>query len=400
MSNANDFVIENGVLTKYVGSGGDVVIPDEVTVIGDGVFNSNQSIKGITISANVRQIDAYAFHECKKLKKLRFEEGLETIHEGAFYHCVGLKHIIIPSSVRKIGKCAFQRCIHLEKVIILGIPEIGKDAFERTEAVFLLCKLPLNKVSSRKIKYNALLGWFMKTDSDPEVDGTVEKSLRQYKKKVFEQMIPDIQNNRIALDSLLERKLIDYEETNSLIDALQGNVEKTAALLNYRQENFSDSVIEAKENQAVKRGLRAPTVAEIKKLWATRVLDDGTNELITYKGNDIVVMVPDVLGKKSISTIGMDCFAVVPTYGDNARDVENMDIRRAICSVILPYGIKNIGYCAFKDNESLSKIVIPDSVCQINYCAFYECPNLTTHAPAGSYAEQYAKEHNIPFVAE
>ena len=96
----------------------------------------------------------------------------------------------------------------------------------------------------------------------------------------------------------------------------------------------------------------------------------------------------------------MDCFAVVPTYGDNARDVENMDIRRAICSVILPYGIKNIGYCAFKDNESLSKIVIPDSVCQINYCAFYECPNLTTHAPAGSYAEQYAKEHNIPFVAE
>jgi hypothetical protein len=32
--------------------------------------------------------------------------------------------------------------------------------------------------------------------------------------------------------------------------------------------------------------------------------------------------------------------------------------------------------------------------------AFWGCDNLVIHAPAGSYAEQYAKEHNIPFVAE
>ena len=33
MSNLNDFVIENGVLVKYIGEGGDVVIPDEITHI-------------------------------------------------------------------------------------------------------------------------------------------------------------------------------------------------------------------------------------------------------------------------------------------------------------------------------------------------------------------------------
>ena len=38
MSNANDFVIENGVLTKYVGSGGDVVIPEGVNEIGAAAF--------------------------------------------------------------------------------------------------------------------------------------------------------------------------------------------------------------------------------------------------------------------------------------------------------------------------------------------------------------------------
>ena len=33
MSNASDFIIENGVLKKYVGPGGDVVIPDGVAEI-------------------------------------------------------------------------------------------------------------------------------------------------------------------------------------------------------------------------------------------------------------------------------------------------------------------------------------------------------------------------------
>ncbi len=31
MSNTSDFIIENGVLQKYVGTDGDVVIPDVVT---------------------------------------------------------------------------------------------------------------------------------------------------------------------------------------------------------------------------------------------------------------------------------------------------------------------------------------------------------------------------------
>ena len=35
MSNTNDFLIENGILTKYRGNKKDVVIPNSVTSIGD-----------------------------------------------------------------------------------------------------------------------------------------------------------------------------------------------------------------------------------------------------------------------------------------------------------------------------------------------------------------------------
>lgn len=30
MSNASDFIVKDGVLTKYIGSGGDVIVPETV----------------------------------------------------------------------------------------------------------------------------------------------------------------------------------------------------------------------------------------------------------------------------------------------------------------------------------------------------------------------------------
>ena len=46
------------------------------------------------------------------------------------------------------------------------------------------------------------------------------------------------------------------------------------------------------------------------------------------------------------------------------------------------------------------KVTVPQSVHTIGTDAFAKCTKLTIHAPAGSYAEQYAKENNIPFAVE
>ena len=49
MSNASDFVIKDGVLKKYKGSGRKVVIPDGVTEIGDNAFRACSRLSSVTI---------------------------------------------------------------------------------------------------------------------------------------------------------------------------------------------------------------------------------------------------------------------------------------------------------------------------------------------------------------
>ena len=82
-------------------------------------------------------------------------------------------------------------------------------------------------------------------------------------------------------------------------------------------------------------------------------------------------------------------------------------------SVELPDGLVEIKNFAFSFCKNLSKLVIPATVKEISTNAFSWAGKdewtgmeyatiwpFTIHAPAGSYAETYAKENNIPFVAE
>ncbi|MBQ5889633.1 MAG: leucine-rich repeat protein [Clostridia bacterium] len=57
----NDFVINNGVLEKYNGVGGNIIIPDDVLIIQKGAFADCEYIESITISKSVKEIQQFAF---------------------------------------------------------------------------------------------------------------------------------------------------------------------------------------------------------------------------------------------------------------------------------------------------------------------------------------------------
>ncbi len=73
---------------------------------------------------------------------------------------------------------------------------------------------------------------------------------------------------------------------------------------------------------------------------------------------------------------------------------------RSLTNITIPDSVTNIGRNAFYGCTELTSITIPDSVNEIGYYAFVGCTNLTIHGKSGSRIEYYAKENNIPFVAE
>ena len=70
-----------------------------------------------------------------------------------------------------------------------------------------------------------------------------------------------------------------------------------------------------------------------------------------------------------------------------------------ITRVVLPNSTTIIEISAFAYCDKMTDIYITESVTEIGDTAFEECYKINIHAPEGSYAESYAKENNIPFVA-
>ncbi len=93
-------------------------------------------------------------------------------------------------------------------------------------------------------------------------------------------------------------------------------------------------------------------------------------------------------GNESLQSVEIP--AGVKTIGDYA-----FTICTGLRSVVIPEGVTSIGKGAFAANSSLTDVTIPASVTFIGEEVFYNVEDVTVHAPAGSYAERYCRDHNI-----
>ena len=87
MSNNSAFIIENGILIKYTGAGGDVTIPDSVTSIGGSAFYDCFSLTSVTIPDSVTSIGDCAFYGCTSLTSVTIPDSVTSISDSGFSGC-------------------------------------------------------------------------------------------------------------------------------------------------------------------------------------------------------------------------------------------------------------------------------------------------------------------------
>ena len=152
----SDFRIENGELVEYTGKGGDVVIPDSVTSIGEKAFYDCHRLTSISIPDSVTSIGDGAFEGCRNLTIINIPDSVTHVGESAFSGCKALvnrngfviirnvlynyegkaKSITIPDNVTSIWDCAFSECSSLTNISIPdSVTSIGDNAFSECESL-------------------------------------------------------------------------------------------------------------------------------------------------------------------------------------------------------------------------------------------------------------------------
>lgn len=137
----------------------DFSLPDRVTEIGEGAFESCHNFRTLNlprdlkkignrafydcllsgelnIAYNVMEIGDYAFSGCTSLTKLSLTSSLQRIGANAFNGCKNLKcELAIPSTVTEIGDGAFKECSNLSGTLTLPgkLTRIGSEVFANCE---------------------------------------------------------------------------------------------------------------------------------------------------------------------------------------------------------------------------------------------------------------------------
>lgn len=330
---SNDFAVENGVLTKYNGSGGDVVIPDNLGIItiGTRAFENVSTLTSVTIPNGATKIGQTAFLACRNMKSVLLPASVNTIGNQAFYNCNKLSSINITGSVSSIGSGAFSNTILPNPILI--------------NQNTTLCYVPTTYTS------------FEIPQSVKTIGGGAFSFCNRIKSITIQNGVTSIGDNAFASCTSLTTVSIP----NSVTYIGSWAFGWCAAL---KYISIPDSVT---------------------TIGGGAFLGSGITTPIYISSGKILCYVPASSTKfalpPNVALIMMDAF-----YGCSG-----------ITSLIIPKGVASIGDYAFFNCINLESITIPKNVRSIGYQAFSGCSNLTIFCYAGSYAQQYALTNEIKY---
>lgn len=121
----------------------DFFLPDRVTEIGEGAFESCYNFRTLNLPRDLKKIGPRAFKDCLLSGHLDIAYNVTEIGDYAFSGCTGLDKLSLTSSLQRIGAYAFSGCkwLDCELAIPSSVTEIGDGAFK--DCTYLSGKLIL-----------------------------------------------------------------------------------------------------------------------------------------------------------------------------------------------------------------------------------------------------------------
>lgn len=269
--------------------------------------------------------------------------------------------------------------------------EYNKSRFEKPE----LLKFLLEHFNQAKMNKNKLMKNIIDCDSVERLTLCAENGWLKTSRKCDE--------------------MIRYASENN-------KTECTAWLLEFQSRNFDLTLERAKAEKRKERELNADpnSVTELKKIWKYERRDDGTVIITGYKGNRTEIVVPEKIGKDTVTAIGKYAFA------PHALRIskEQALTRYRITKIVLPETVKTIGKHAFggwlpghvveglsgffvfsNAHTDLREVVLPDDLdifsdkeaAESAPPIFNNCRDLTVKIPHKLTAELYCRRFGYNF---
>lgn len=409
-------------ITKYYGSVAAIIVPDTidgypVVAIGEGAFRGNKYLTAILIPDCITSIDDYAFADTN-LDSLVLPAELNSLGRCILSGNKGVTEIVIPKTLSSTGS-SYSNLIegdgpfaesNVQKATIeAGMTVIPEHLFHKNSTLtsveipdtvteisrYAFAQTGLENIelpsSVTTLQYEIFSGGNLLQISIPDSVTGMGNAIFQNCSKLQKVKLPkaryNISDYTFAGCTSLEEIQLPKTVTTIWPHAFDG-------CSSLKKVEWSDCLESIKDNAF--KGCTSLTEIVI----PNTVRELGNEAFRNCDGLEKIVI------PNSVTTIGngvlYDCDSLTNiSVGVGISKLSESCFEHCdnLEKIVLPYTIKSIDKSAFKECIALKEITIPRNTSSIGTSVFSYPAKMTIYGVAGTYAEKYAGEKGIKFVA-